>query len=165
MNYFLIALLHFINPHSIDQSEALTHNIILVQGEPKLVTMTPYGDVIQSYNISRDYFSSQESHEDLVAIEVEKTSDLINTRFITVDYNQDGLSEAAIDNIRYITVLAEQNENSDIQITISDDDFSESISSDLFNIIEGFGIDRSRIQLMSKTYLGSNQFIKISLDI
>ncbi len=165
MNYLLIALLHLVNPNAINTSESLSHDIILVQGEAKLVTMTPSGEIVQSYSILEDYFSSSASHEDIVNRAIAKTSDLINTRFITVDYDADGLSEGAIEHIRYIAVLAEQSPRANIQITLTNDEHAQSITDDLYNIIEGFGIDQNRIQITSKKYLGKdeNQFIKISI--
>lgn len=169
MNYLLIALLNLVslNPitPTLSQAETLSHDIILVQGEAKLVTMTPAGEIIQSYNISEDYFSSTASHEELVSKAVAKTSELINTRFIKVDYDAEGLSEAAIEHIRYISVLAEQSEDSGIHITIANDQYAQGITGDIYTMIEGFGIDRNRIQITSKTYLGEDesQFIKITI--
>lgn len=165
MNYLLIALLHLVNPNAITSSESLSHDIILIQGEAKLVTMTSSGDIVQSYNISEDYFSSSASHEHIVKQAVAKTSELINTRFITVDYDLDGLSEEAVEHIRYISVLADQSPDANIQVTLSNDEHAQSIADDLYNIIEGFGIDQNRIHLTSKIYLGKDesQFIKISI--
>ncbi len=169
MNYLLITLLHLASLNPITQPlnliETLSHDIILVQGEAKLVTMTPTGEIIQSYDISEDYFSSTDSHEELVDRAVAKTAELINTRFITVDYDDDGLSEDAVEHIRYISVLAEQSAESTIQITLSDSDYAQGITGDITDILVGFGIDRSRIEITSKTYLGidESQFIKITV--
>ena len=165
MNYLLIALLHLVNPSSIDNTEALSHDIILIQGEAKLVTMTPTGDIVQSYNISEDYFSSTDSHEDIVNRAVAKTSELINTRFIRVKYDAEGLSESAVEHIRYISVLAEQDEDAMIYITLAKDDDTLMVADKLTSMIEGFGIDKSRIKIVPKTYLGQgeSQFIKVTL--
>ena len=75
------------------------------------------------------------------------------------------MSEAAIEHIRYISVLAEQSEDSGIHITIANDQYAQGITGDIYTMIEGFGIDRNRIQITSKTYLGEDesQFIKITI--
>ncbi len=143
-----------------------SHDIILIQGEPKLVAMTESGEIIRSFDVSTDYFSSSDSHDDIVELELDRNESLMRTRFISFQTSSPDLTEDAVEHVRYMTVLAENNRDLDLVITAPDDDSAQEVMLATTSLITDFGVKKDRIKIVYKNYTGDdeNQFIKIALE-
>ena len=144
----------------------IEHDIILIQGEPRLVTLNSSGEVIASISTVNDYFDSDYSHEELVERAMKTTSSLASTRFISFETVLPELTENAVDHIRYITVVADQDKTKDILITTSQGALGRSVAESVISMIDGFGINRERVIIKEKNYLGNEdyQFLKIEIQ-
>lgn len=143
-----------------------SHDIILIQGEPKLVAMTESGEIIRSFDVSTDYFGTSDSHDDIVELELDRNESLMRTRFISFQTSSPDLTEDAVEHVRYMTVLAENNRDLDLVITAPDDDSAQEVMLATTSLITDFGVKKDRIKIVYKNYTGDdeNQFIKIALE-
>jgi len=143
-----------------------SHDIILIQGEPKLVVMTETGDIIRTFEVSTDYFTSEDSHADIVEHEQNRNEGMIRTRFISFQALSSDLTEDGVENVRYMTVLAEKDPDLNLVLTAPNDDSALDVLMNIRSLIKGFGVDGEKIKVVYKKYIGGegNQFIKISLE-
>ncbi len=147
-------------------NEDIKHDIVLIQGQPRLVAMTDGGEIISDYALYGDYFDSDISHEKFVEEELILTGDLMKTRFISFEGLMPDLDEGAAEHIRYISVLAENSLNSEIVVTTNDSETGHSVSEAVRILLTDFGIAEERILEQFKGYVGStdDHFVKVSLQ-
>ena len=162
MSYlFILSFVLLSGIADFDATSNYSHDIILIQGEPKLVAMTESGEIIRTFDVITDYFTSDNSHDEILKKEINRSEELMRTRFISFEATPAELTEDAVEHLRYITVLAEKDPELNVVITAPDSEDARDVTMITKSLVEGFGVNQKRIRVITKKYYGDeeNQFI------
>ena len=173
--FALITSALFANPTNDLRDGDIKKTIILINGAAFLVDINEEGQVLNNYLLVPDYFTSNDTHENLVEKAEEEYADEVATlnRSKLIIFGEESalLDEAAVDNIRElanqynigslqnINITAGHIEAKDDETTV--DDRINAIS----QMLQDFGVEEGDISADIKIYRSElpNQFVKIDL--
>ncbi|MEE9373300.1 MAG: hypothetical protein V3V00_09630 [Saprospiraceae bacterium] len=159
----------------IHTGDELKKTIILINGAPFLVDIDHNGKVVNNYLLVHNYFTSNDSHENLVVkaeSEYEEEVAFLNSsRLIIFNETSTLLNEVAVNNIRDLANLYNRGVLQNVNITAGqvskdiDEPNTESRINAITQLLRDFGVKEGDISADIKLYRSDlpNQFVKIDL--